>query len=107
MVSKEERLETQTKSNSAKVESWPIADRILSIRDSRGLSGVWSPVLCANGVLKWDNDLRSYSMIPLGNCESAYSKKKLLSLRLTRASAAPYHFLEYQGSKNPSVADGS
>jgi hypothetical protein len=36
--------------------------------------GVWLPVLCANGVLEWDNDLRLYSLIPLGNCESADSK---------------------------------
>lgn len=73
MVSNEEKLEAQKKLHPAKVESWPIADRILTIRDSKGLSGVWLPVLCANVVLTWDNDLRSYSLIPLGNCESTYS----------------------------------
>lgn len=31
MVSKEERLEVQIKFNFAKVESWPIVDRILTI----------------------------------------------------------------------------
>lgn len=52
VVSKEERVEAQTKVNSAKVKSCPIADRVLTIRDSKGLSGVWSPVLCVFGVLK-------------------------------------------------------
>lgn len=74
MLSNEEKLEAQKKLYSAKVKSWPIADWVLAIRDSKRLSGVWSPVLCANGVLKWDKDSRSYSLIPLGSCESVYSK---------------------------------
>lgn len=40
VASKEERMGAQAKLRYIKVESWPIADQILTIRDSKGLSGV-------------------------------------------------------------------
>ncbi|KAI0888961.1 heterokaryon incompatibility protein-domain-containing protein [Annulohypoxylon maeteangense] len=40
----------------------PIADGALSIEQSKDLEGCWSPMLCSNGVLKWDDKLRSYHM---------------------------------------------
>jgi hypothetical protein len=83
MVSNEEILKAQKKIHSTKVESRPIADRVLAIHDSKELSGVWSPVLCANGILKWRNDSQSYNLIPLGNCESIYLNFSLIAANLS------------------------
>lgn len=44
-----------------------ISKKKLTVQHERELEGVWSPLLCSKGILHRDDQLKSYSLAPLGD----------------------------------------